>query len=78
MATGTVKGNLEEKLGWWEYLVEDWKRLRNPDDGFAPLRNQSVHYVMLQASEEYRKAVNWKGPIPNRTDIIPSWARTEN
>ena len=79
-ATGTVPGDLDAALGWLEYLVDDWNKLRDPEYKIAR-GNESIHKIMIRESEHYRKAINWQGDIPrhqrDRT-IIPSWYSLRN
>lgn len=68
-----VKGDLDVALGFGEYLMEDWYKLRGPDNLFCCRGQWSTHKRMLRTCPQYAKAVGWPSERPQNEAIIESW-----
>lgn len=61
--------DLQSTLGFFEYLLMDWRWLREPKFRGQFPEYQSSHWRLLQESPEYAEEIGWRGPIPENDEL---------
>ncbi len=61
--------DLPARLGLFEYLLMDWRWLREPKFRKRFPEYESSHWRLLRDSPEYAEAIGWRGPVPENDEL---------